>query len=124
MTATDTQPVTRQQLAAVAQLLNQDPALYHAFGALWWSVKAMLAREFAGEHRLWFLRGYDEPKTRAIFERRYPDEQSRFAAALHHYGEKLAWGEQYADHSYLPGPNQESYRLNDPDMDAANAPIH
>lgn len=117
-------PVTRQQLGGVAQLLNQDPALYHAFGAFWWSVKGMLAREMAGEPRLWFLGGHDEPEIRTKIEKLYPDEQARYAAALHHYSQKVQWGEQYADHSYLPGRNMPAYTLNDPDMGAANAPTH
>lgn len=117
-------PVTRQQLGSTAQTLLQDPARYAAFGAFWWTIKRLLEREYKGDDRLWFTRGHDDTRVRGIIERKYPTEQSQFAAALHHYGQKVGWGEDYANHSYLPGRNMEPYLLTDPDMDAGNAPTH
>ena len=117
-------PVTRQQLGAVAQLLNQDPASYHAYGLFWWTIKALLRREMGGEARLWFLGPADEPRSREMVARIYPQEQQQFAAALEHYRRKVEIGEIYADHSYLPGRDMTPYTLYDPDMDAANAPVH
>ncbi|PIG96917.1 hypothetical protein [Deinococcus sp. UR1] len=117
-------PVTRQQLAGAAQLLLQDPATYAAYGAFWWSMKRLLAREYQGDARLWFAGPHDDARVRGIIERKYPTEQALYAAALHHYSQKVGWGEAYANHSYLPGRNMEPYLLTDPDMDAANAPTH
>lgn len=122
--ALPTGPVTRAQLASVAQILLQDPARYAAFGAFWWTIKALLHREFKGDDRVWFTGGHDDDRVRQIIERKYPDEQARLAAALHHYAQKVTWGEHYGNHSYLPGRNMETYLLNDPDMDAGNAPTH
>lgn len=113
------QEMTREQLAPVAQLLLQDPATYRAYGPYWWSIKAALASAYPNQ--LWFAQGYDDTRIRKLMERWYPDPQDLLAAALNHYRQKVVNGERYEGHSYLPGPNEETYNLYDPDMGPANA---
>ncbi len=107
----------RDQLRGVLQVLAQDPAKYLAFGPFWWEIKNWTKK-------LWPENGIikgnrDEILTRARLRKLYPDEQTRFAAALRHFEVKVSHGEAYDGMSEWPHID-EPYSLYDPDMEWAS----
>ncbi|BAW01605.1 uncharacterized protein TTMY_1211 [Thermus thermophilus] len=104
----------KELLEGVATLLRMDPMSYVAFGPYWWWIKRWLQEAYGEDSPV--QGDADDPVAREHLAAYWKgDWKKLWRAAIRHYQQKVAWGERYEPHSYMP-PHEEAYVVNDPDM--------